>query len=163
MSEIINYKILSNNELLNILVSGCKFKYFSYDHKKALEEYNTNDEFSEDRIYFPNPDCWDMPNKLKEKFKVERIGKLRKIYFAPNGNIQKFEIGAKYAKTFTLNDIGVSVFPLTEINYSISKLNNDIYKFLNNISINVGDKINEYHWRECCGLMKQMKENKLIL
>jgi hypothetical protein len=26
-------------KLLHTIVSGCKFKYVSYDHKKAVEEY----------------------------------------------------------------------------------------------------------------------------
>ncbi len=53
--------------LLGVVVLGCKFKYFSYDHKKAIEEYNTSDKYEEDRKWFKNPKSWDMPEKTKEK------------------------------------------------------------------------------------------------
>ena len=98
--------------LLGVVISGCKFKYFSYDHKKAIEEYRTSDDYMEVRKWISNPNSYEMPDKLKEKYKTERIGKLREIHFAPTGKAYKFKIGAKYAKTYGLEDFGVNVFPL---------------------------------------------------
>lgn len=98
--------------LLGIIVSGCKFKYYSYDHKKALQEYRTSDDYKEVRKWVPNPSCWEIPQKLKEKYRVEKIGKLREVHFDPTGKAYRFKIGARYAKTYRLKDFGVNVFPL---------------------------------------------------
>lgn len=111
-NQPIKYETMTYDVLLQIIVSGCKFKYFSYDHKKALEEYNTSDKYMEDRKWIPNPDCWEMPTILKENYKTERIGKLREIHFTRTGRAYRFKIGAKRAKSFTLEDFGVNVFPL---------------------------------------------------
>jgi len=100
------------DKLLSVIISGCKFKYYSYDHKQAMNEYRTNPEYEVVRKWIPNPNSYDMPNKLKDKYKTERIGKLRKIYFNPLGKAVKFKIGAKYAKTYSIKDFGVNVFPL---------------------------------------------------
>jgi len=108
----IDYTAMPYDALLGVVISGCKFKYFSYDHKKALEDYNTSDEFSEHRKHYKNPQSYDMPEELKEKYRTERIGKLREIHFAPTGKAWRFKIGAKYAKSFGLDDFGVNVFPL---------------------------------------------------
>ncbi len=104
--------IAEYDTLFKTIISGCKFKYFSYDHKKALEEYNTSDSYKEARLWDKNPQSWDMPEELKEKYKVERIGTLRVIYFS-NGAAYKFKIGSKYPKTFCLTDFGIKVFPIT--------------------------------------------------
>ena len=37
-----------------------------------------------------------------------------------------------------------------------------IYKVLSLMSNKVGEKITEYHWREFCGLMKIMEDEKMI-
>jgi hypothetical protein len=103
---------MSYEKLMSIIVSGCKFKYYSYDHKKALEEYRVNDDFKEARKYYQNPQSYDMPEVLKEKYKIERIGGLREIHFAPTGTAFRFKIGSKYAKSFKLEDFGVKVFPI---------------------------------------------------
>jgi hypothetical protein len=99
-------------KLMHIIISGCKFKYYSYDHKKALLEYNTSIKFTEVRKWIKNPQSYDMPEELKLKYRTERIGKLRRIHFAPNGKAYKFEIGARYAKRYGLDDFGVNVFPI---------------------------------------------------
>jgi len=108
----IDYTAMPYDALLGVIISGCKFKYFSYNHKKAIEEYRTSDDYKVVRKWIPNPNCHEMPDKLKEKYKTERIGKLREIHFAPTGKAYKFKIGAKYAKTYGLDDFGVKVFPL---------------------------------------------------
>lgn len=98
------------SELIKIILSGCKFMYYSYDHKKALAEYK--DQYITDYKILPNPNCWDMPKELKEKYKIEKIGRLRQIDFAPNGQAWRFKIGCKYSKTFYVEDFGVNIFPL---------------------------------------------------
>lgn len=98
--------------LLCVVVSGCKFKYMSYDHKKAMEEYNYSKEYEEVRKWVKNPKSWDMPQELKDKYKVERVGKLRRIDFNPDGEPWRFYIGNKYAKSYRVEDFGVEVFPL---------------------------------------------------
>lgn len=108
-------EILSDSEydeLIKTIVSGCKFKYYSYDHKKAIEEYQNNSKYSNLAIYDPNPDCYRLPNDLKLKYRTERIGKLRTINFGANGRAYRFYIGARYSKTFFIEDFGVNVFPL---------------------------------------------------
>lgn len=106
-------------QLMKIIISGCKFKYYSYDHKKALKEYETTEEYSAlvddgfKSIFGDRKiDCYDIPNYLKEKYKTERVGKLRSIDFAPNGKAWKFRIGAKYAKVYYISDFGKTVFPI---------------------------------------------------
>jgi hypothetical protein len=98
--------------LLCVVVSGCKFKYISYDHKKAMEEYNSSKEYEDVRKMVKNPKSWDVPEKLKNKYKVERVGKLRGIDFNPEGKPWRFYIGNKYAKSYRVEDFGVEVFPL---------------------------------------------------
>jgi len=101
----------SDEELLKIITSGCKFEYESYDHQKALEEYITADEYEEVRKWNRNPNSYDMPDKLKIKYKETKIGTLRSVEFS-NGKPYRFRIGKKYAKSFELKDFGVKVFPI---------------------------------------------------
>ncbi|MBE9489001.1 MAG: hypothetical protein IMY67_01785 [Bacteroidetes bacterium] len=110
-----DYQNLSNQELVKIVVSGCKFKYFSYNHKDALAEYKQMNKQDADAMSFiSNPDCYDMPEDLKLKHRIEKVGKIRQIHFSPNGNAFRFKIGAKYAKTFYPKDFGINVFPVQE-------------------------------------------------
>ena len=101
-------------KLLHKIVSGCKFRYTSYDHKKAIEEYRTSDKYEIDREIYCNPESYHMPQALKDKYSVDRIGKLREVHFAPNGKAFRFKIGARYTKTFYIEDFGVKVFILKE-------------------------------------------------
>jgi len=100
--------------LLNKITSGCLFKYFSYDHKKALEEFNINNKYAKEVLFWKsinqNIPCYEMPEELKEKYKVERIGKLRSIEFSPNGKAWRIKIGNKYSKSYSLGDFGNIVF-----------------------------------------------------
>ena len=43
-----------------------------------------------------------------------------------------------------------------------SYINTEIYNCLNKISNSVGETITEYHWREFCGLMKMMEDEKMV-
>lgn len=38
----------------------------------------------------------------------------------------------------------------------------EIYKCLERLSNNIGETTTEYHWREFCGLMKTMEDEKMI-
>jgi len=104
-------KEMSYTKLLSVIVSGRKFKHDSYDHKKAMEEYINNNEFINMRKTIKSPRNFEMPVSLKIKYKIEKIGKLRRVHFNPQGKAYKFEIGAKYAKTYGIDDFGVNVFP----------------------------------------------------
>lgn len=110
---------IAADPLLCVIISGCKFKYASYDFKKAYEEYKLQEENSGLNEMFPITEKERlklagqyMPKELKEKYRVWRIGKLRKIHFSPSGKAWKYEIGARYARTFYPEDFGVEVFPL---------------------------------------------------
>ena len=103
---------MTYEEVINSINNGGRFLYYSYDHKKALEEYRTSDEFEKQRAYISAPQCYSMPEKLKEKHRVEKHGKIREVHYNPKGKAWKFKIGNKYPKTFYLKDFGVSVFPL---------------------------------------------------
>ena len=105
-------KAMPYDTLLCVVISGCKFMYFSYDHKKAMVDYRELEKWKPDFRMNPMPDSHSMPNELKEKYKVERIGKLREIHFAPNGKAWRFKIGNKYAKSFSIDSFGISVFPI---------------------------------------------------
>ncbi len=43
-----------------------------------------------------------------------------------------------------------------------SYINTEIYNCLNKLSNSVGETITEYHWREFCGLMKMMEDEKMV-
>jgi hypothetical protein len=43
-----------------------------------------------------------------------------------------------------------------------SYINTEIYNCLNKLSNSVGEVITEYHWREFCGLMKMMEDEKMV-
>lgn len=110
------------NEFFKIVTSGCKFRYFSYDHKQAMEEYQQSNEYKDWEQALntdglnrkPKVDCWNMPKELKEKHKIERIGKLRQIDFSPSGRAWRFQIGNKYSKSYSFLDFYVNVFPIIE-------------------------------------------------
>jgi hypothetical protein len=43
-----------------------------------------------------------------------------------------------------------------------SYINTEIYNCLNKLSNSVGEVITEYHWREFCGLMKMMEDDRMV-
>ena len=43
-----------------------------------------------------------------------------------------------------------------------SYINTEIYKCFELLSNSVGETITEYHWREFCGLMKMMEDEKMV-
>jgi len=99
-----------------LIFSGVKFQYESYDYKKALEEiekYKINDNYyniGNGLFYFVKND--PVPNDIKQKCIIWRIGKLRQIYFDNDGRIKKYVIGNRRNKTFYLYDFGIKVKPI---------------------------------------------------
>jgi len=102
---------------------GIRFQYESYDHKKAVEEIcqiKTAGGSVTLGIYpcqstTNNPlldSCWAIPDKIKKNHLVWRIGKLRQVYFNPQGEMWRFKIGNKFIKNFYLEDFGVTVKPM---------------------------------------------------
>jgi hypothetical protein len=103
---------MTQEEVKSILLSGCKFKYYSYDHKKAELEYRAKHPFKGDEFFDLKIDCFSIPDDLKEKYKTEKVGKIRSVYFNPKGEVRNVKIGSKYSKTFYCEDFGVKVFPI---------------------------------------------------
>jgi hypothetical protein len=103
------------SELIKIVANGCRFQYESYDHKKALEEIKTegvNIIFDVHNYFEKIDSCYGIPDHIKQKHIVWRTGKLRMIRFRPDGKMWKLYIGARRAKAFYVNDIGVSAKPM---------------------------------------------------
>ena len=94
-----------------LVLSGCKFLYESYNYKEAVEElrntqtfqYNYNFDFCKDEF---------IPDNIKQHHIVWRKGKLRKIHFNNNGEIFKLYIGNKRAKCFYLSEFGRTYKPI---------------------------------------------------
>ena len=109
---------MTADPLLGVVISGCKFKYASYDFKKAYEEFkNTLPDDTLDIFPYSEKEKMKlageyMPKELKEKYRIWKVGKLRQIEFNPNGQAWRFRIGARYARSFYRSDFGVEVFPL---------------------------------------------------
>ena len=105
---------MTQEEIKSFIMSGCKYEYISYDHKAVLEDYKKmhTHEYKEFMGQDFLPDCYYMPNELKVKHKVNRIGKLRSIEFGSLGQMWRFKIGARYAKTYYADDFGQSVKPI---------------------------------------------------
>lgn len=124
----------SEYELISLMIN--KNVYFLYDSlnyrklKQKIEDAIENND--KDSIFYGMKDfhIWGMKDfknlfpDISDEFTIQRVGKLRDISFDPNGNISKFRIGNKRARTFYLGDFGKSVFPITtnyyEINYSVN-------------------------------------------
>ena len=101
---------MTTHELLDIIKTGCKFEYKSYDHKKAVAEFKTTEAYIE---YKEPPDCFSMPVDIKDKYTIWKVGKIRSIEFNPDGSFRRAKIGNKYSKTFYPSDFGVTVKPIT--------------------------------------------------
>lgn len=123
MNENLKFKIGGNklidvlgyDKLFKLIVSGVRFDYVSYDHKKYMIEYNESDEFANYRSVYLNPKSWDVPDSLKDKYRIVKKGKLRSIQFNPMGKACRFSIGSKFSKKYTIDDFGVKVIPCIDI------------------------------------------------
>jgi hypothetical protein len=103
--------------IVNLIVSGVKFKYLSYDHRAAVEELkgnpsNLNVGHLGNHMFSPPEEHWIIPDEIKQNHLVWRTGKIRDVSFNPNGKMFKFRIGARRAKAFYLSDFGVNVKPI---------------------------------------------------
>lgn len=107
---MIPYNIISE-----LVISGCKFKYESYKHKEALEDYQKSQNQQNSSNYlnelFRNS-SWSVPDEYKLKHLTWRIGKIREIHFNKECKMWRFKVGNKYYKTFYISDFGVRFKPI---------------------------------------------------
>lgn len=106
---------MEQNEIKKFILSGCLFEYNSYDHKKAKAYFLKHRATKFKSVYAPigqAPQCYDMPQEIKKKFAVKKIGKLRSIEFRPDGTMWRFKIGNKYSKSYYADDFGKNVKPI---------------------------------------------------
>ena len=101
---------MEDNVIKSFILSGCKFQYESYDHKKAAEFYLN--EYKGIKFGLGIPQSYDMPDEIKEQFKIYKIGKLRSVDISPIGSIYRAKIGQKYSKTYYCADFGIKVKPI---------------------------------------------------
>lgn len=103
-----------------LIVSGAKFKYKSYNHKKAVEEIkeieskNGTVPYKANNMFQLQHSCWSIPQEIKDKHEVWRYGKLWQAHFDKNGDVQKIYVGAmfRYKKAFWHSEIGITIKPI---------------------------------------------------
>jgi hypothetical protein len=102
-----------------VVLSGCKFIYVSYDHKACVEEMRKNGKF----VTYLNPTYFGggriengsfqyIPPEVKKNHIIWRSGKLRVMNFDNNGLIKRIYIGNKRAKCFFLSEFGITFKPI---------------------------------------------------
>ncbi len=94
--------MIGNSVLMELIANGTLWYYISYDHKAAIAEL---------QLRYPHHDIHMkeyVPDELKIKYKVLRIGKLRTLMFDPDGFIKKMYVGRsfKYNKMFFPSEVG---------------------------------------------------------
>jgi hypothetical protein len=105
---MIPYEILKE-----LVINGVKFKYESYDHKKALKEYEQTQSTSASTSNWACANlAWGIPDNIKKNHAVWRVGRLWEVYFNKKGEMYRFKIGCHYAKNFYLDDFGITVKPI---------------------------------------------------
>jgi len=113
-------------QIISFINTGIQYQYISYDHKKALIDYefNRTGMAGIEQILTPEkPDCFYMPDYLKQKYAIARVGKLRTVNYNRSGQPWCFKIGAKYSKSYYARDFGLTVKPiLNPKNTSYKKL-----------------------------------------
>lgn len=97
----------SIKDVLDHHFNGGKFEYQSFDFKKAAAEYQDTEEWKKhvDSAYFYNQkitlkDKYQIPEQIRDKYILWRIGKLRSVEFSPSGQPYRIKLGAKYPVTF---------------------------------------------------------------
>lgn len=97
----------SIKEILDHHFKGGKFEYQSFDFKNAAEEYSQTQEWKNHSesagIWNTNiqlKDKYQIPEEIRDKHIIWRIGKLRSVDFSPKGTPYRIKMGAKYAVTF---------------------------------------------------------------
>ena len=98
--------------IAEFILNGVKWSYESYDYHKAKKDLIENDQHYYDSMWFTAIDHFAIPDRYKQKYKVWRIGKIRSVFFNPDGDMWRFKIGCRYAKNFYLSDFGVKVKPI---------------------------------------------------
>jgi len=112
--------MIDYNIVKELVLSGCKYQYDSYDYDKARQEIR--EIIASGKIVDPDLDNqyfgetyskdWVIPDKIKQKHQVWRIGKIRLIKFNNNSEMWYFKIGCRYYKTYYIHDFGVKVKPI---------------------------------------------------
>jgi len=117
--------MIDQQYIKELLFSGIWFKYMCYDHKEAVKELD-NITNANDVIQYNSQNLFEFINSSAEipDHIVWRTGKLREIYFKPNGEIKKMRIGNCWFKIFYIKDFGITVKPI------IFK-SDDIYDLIN--------------------------------
>lgn len=112
--------MLSQEIIKHLIVSGVKFKYKSYNHKKAVEEIKEIEakngvvSYTDKNMFQLQHSCWSIPQEIKDKHEVWRYGKLWEVHFNRFGDVDKMYIGAmfKFKKCFWVNEMGNTVKPM---------------------------------------------------
>lgn len=113
MDDLYNLKTLISYDELKFLVnSRIYYEYESYDHKLAYDECINSPEYNFGKEWDKIIPSGFIPDKIKEKYIIKRIGKLRQLTFSPNMYINRIVIGNKYNKTYYINDFGRKVKPI---------------------------------------------------
>jgi len=103
-----------------IIFSGIKFSYESYNYKKAkaeVEALNTiqpSTPFPQNFFKMAGIHGNGIPNEIKKNHVVWRTGKLWEVKFNHTGDITSLKIGRYYGyfKTFFISEFGVKFKPL---------------------------------------------------
>ena len=107
---------MTQQEIKQIIFSGCKFEYKSYDFKAAKQDFLMNlSEVEYDDFVNSNKKIAEyMPNYIKEKYPIQKVGKIWNIQLDSSGYPWRIQIGAspRFAKSFYADDLGTSFFSL---------------------------------------------------
>ena len=100
--------MLSTLIIKEIIFSGIRFQYESYDFKKALAEVEALNATQQ-----PSPYRYGVPDEIKKNHIVWRTGKLWEVEFWSNGEIKRIKISRhwNYQKSFNITDFGIKFKP----------------------------------------------------
>lgn len=114
---MIPYEILKE-----LIIHGVRFSYVSYDHKKAIAEI---EEIRKTGVspYPPTvidlnillnvpQSYWNIPDEVKKNNLVWRVGRIWEVLFNKDRRICRVKVGNRYAKSFQVEDFGVTVKPM---------------------------------------------------
>jgi hypothetical protein len=107
--------MLPTQLIKEIIFSGVRFQYESYDYKKAMVEVEALNATQQPSPYnnFRMMGIHGIPNEIKKNHIVWRTGKLWEVKFNHTGNISGLKIGRYYGyfKTFDITDFGIKFKP----------------------------------------------------
>ena len=111
-----NNLVVPYDIIKELIINGVRFKYLSYNHKKALEfinctSNNTANNYNNNGFPFP---YYGITNELKDQFPIWRTGRIWEITFNRVGEIVKVYIGKnpKFKKAFYIQDFGIKFKPI---------------------------------------------------